>query len=245
MPNFNPDGTQNAVDNWLEIASARHAHMKGVNKFGYSLDIDTSLEEIGDLGAAYSWPAAAATVLAVSADADDTAAGTGAKTIVVEGLDADYNEVSDTLTMAGLSNTDPSTVEFLRVHRAYVATAGTSLTNEGLITITGGAAVAAIQAGAGQTLMAQYTVPAGYTAYIINLATSTPKGDDMYAQLEVRPLGGAFNTKHVQNTYQTSTHSLFQPYVKVAAKSDIRVRGKGSVGNSEGAASFGMILVKN
>ena len=63
--------------------------------------------------------------------------GTGVHRVTIEGLDANYNLVTDTLITNGTS-TRTSTVEFLRVFRAYVTEAGTTGTNEGTLTITKG-----------------------------------------------------------------------------------------------------------
>ena len=70
-------------------------------KFGENLDVDGSMETIWDGGGLYTYLTNAATVTVTSTDNDDAASGTGARTVTVEGLDANYNQVSETLTVGG------------------------------------------------------------------------------------------------------------------------------------------------
>ena len=112
-------------------------------------------------------------VLSISSTSGkDAAAGTGARTVVVQGLDENHVPVEETLTVNG----GAGSVEFFRVFRAFVATSGISGTNEGTISIDQDlTTVAGIRAvgspssyGLGQTFMSLYTVPAGYTGYIFD-----------------------------------------------------------------------------
>ena len=61
-----------------------------VNKFGRVLGFTTSIVDVNDQGtpSVYSWPTTAVALEAISGDGGDTAAGAGARTVVVEGLDA-------------------------------------------------------------------------------------------------------------------------------------------------------------
>ena len=131
-----------------------------VIKFGTNNDVDGSLETIWDAGGLYTYLTTAATVTVTSTDSNDSETGTGARTVTVEGLDASYNRVSETLTVGG----GAGTTEFLRVFRAFVASSGSTGSNEGTISISSGATtLAQIRAvgsptasGLGQTFMAIY-----------------------------------------------------------------------------------------
>lgn len=125
------------TNNWL--MDCQHGKVKGWtarSEYGVNPSVGTSLEDIWSAGATRTWLTAAATMEAISDSANDTAAGTGARTIVIEGLDANWDEVSETVTMAGTSASTATTATFIRVNRAYVATVGTyGLSNIGNITI--------------------------------------------------------------------------------------------------------------
>ena len=107
-------------------------------KFG-SNDIVGAVEEvIWDAGGTYVFLTAAETMDIVSTDADDNGTGSGARLLIVYGLNADYIETSQVITMNGLTPVTTDTA-FLRVFRAIVLTSGTDSptadANEGTITI--------------------------------------------------------------------------------------------------------------
>ena len=231
-----------------------------VIKFGNNDDIDGSLETIWDAGGLYPWSsfASAGTVVLTSSDTEDDedkgggVEGTGAHRVTIEGLDANYNLVTDTLITNGTS-TRTSTVEFLRVFRAYVAEAGTTGTNEGTLTITkGGTTVAQIKTagsptatGLGQTFMALYTVPAGYTGYIFDWNVSTAKADGDVFLLKRLANDGAWRA---QDTIHTNINSVERTYkfpLKIEEKADIEVRALSPSNNMKCAATFCILLVQN
>ena len=67
----------------------------------------------------------------VSDDADDTSAGTGARTIFIQGLDADYDELTEVLIMNGLTPVQ-SVNTYMRIFRTQNITAGATEWNEGM-----------------------------------------------------------------------------------------------------------------
>lgn len=97
-------------------------------------DVDSgATETIWPLGGLYALPAAAAATTIVSSSANDTAAGTGARTVLVTGLDASRNVITETVTMNGTTPV-ALTAEFFRINKIEVMTAGSGLVNEGLLT---------------------------------------------------------------------------------------------------------------
>lgn len=135
-------------------------------KFGENTDIDTGTdpEDVWRGGGLYTFPTTAQTMVVASSDAADAAAGTGLQTLRVEGLDANYAEVSEDVSMTANPGSSTTTTEFLRVFRAYGVSFGSGETNAGNITLTGSSSAAVhayVAAGAGQTQLALWTVPAG------------------------------------------------------------------------------------
>jgi hypothetical protein len=119
-------------------------------------------EDVSEVGGLVTWPTTAAVASVSSSEAADDGdpAGTGARTVTVSGLDENYLEVSESVTMNGTSAVT-TTQTFLRVNRAYVVGVGTAGFNVGAITITvGGNAQVVIAAERGQTASSLYTVPA-------------------------------------------------------------------------------------
>ena len=219
-------------------------------KFGENLDIDGSMETIWDGGGLYTYLTAAAVVTVTSTDGDDAAAGTGARTVTVEGLDANYNQVSETLTVGGSAGS----VEFFRVFRAFVASSGSSGTNEGTISITSGATTLAqirtvgspTSTGLGQTFMSIYTVPAGYTGFIYQWDISTAKSDgDVFLVCRGQNDNGTWRSHDVAHTNQNSIERNYKFPLKIEEKSDIEVRSYSVTNNMKCAATFCILLIQN
>lgn len=127
-PPFDDDSARGAIPNW----SSDH-------KFGRNPLISTSTtpEDIWNGGGIYlGIPVGSAgeTVDVASSDAADTATGTGARVIELFGLDANYNEQSELITLAGLTKVT-STKIWVRVNRYIIISSGSVLTNAGVITI--------------------------------------------------------------------------------------------------------------
>jgi hypothetical protein len=167
------------------------------------------------------------------------------KVVTVIGLDADYNETQESITLTNASN-NTGTVVFKRVFRAFVAD-GT--TNVGNIDIQrASTTVARITATKGQTLMAVYTVPAGYTGYLYKGTASAQSGADATGNMFVRFFGQqSFRTQHTfevggtggQYTYEFT----FPP--PIPEKSDIDVQVVGRTNNGRYTAAFDLLLIEN
>jgi hypothetical protein len=176
-----------------------------------------------------------------SSDANDTSAGTGARTIEISGLDGDYNEISETIILNGQTPVT-TTNSFLRVNRGIVLTAGSGGVNAGIIyvgtgTVTSGVPVNKYTTingdGTNQTLQAFWTVPAGYTAYIYQSNFSTGRTSSatpavLKTLLVVRPFGGVFNTKEIITISNGNHLQNYTFPLKITEKSDIEFRGESS-----------------
>lgn len=211
-----------------------------VQKFGRNADIDTGTvpEDIWDGGGAYSGfdLLSAQPIEVLSSDPADTGAGTGARTLEVQGLDGDLMQQSETVTLSGATPVALAS-SYQRIFRAKVITAGSAGTNIGALTIRTTAAatpaltsMAVILASIGQTLMALYTTAADQTLYTHRFYASCGRtGSPQYAvlTLQVRPPGGAWNTRSVFDVL-TQASSLFELRPRSAsaiqAGSDIRAR---------------------
>lgn len=110
----------------------------------------TPWEVAGD----YVFPSSAL-VMTVASDIGTTA--DDGVVVLILGLDADYNQISDVVTINNA--TPPTTTAFLRINDAIItsgnATGNISITN-------GGVTYAKINAGTGRDQKAVYTVPAGH-----------------------------------------------------------------------------------
>jgi hypothetical protein len=251
--NVNPITGGSTVDDipfYLAVQQGKVPGYSMVNKFGYNSSIGSgAFETIWETGDDYPWQSTAVTVDVVSDDTNDDVAGTGARTLRIQGLDGSYNLVEETVDMDG-TTTVTTTQTFLRVFRMSVETAGTSGNNIGNIsaTYTGGSDVAAtITSGNGQTLMCLYTIPAGYTGYLLSLNVSSGKDQEMDFKFIQRDNGianAAFQTKQFLNVRGGQTTVIFNAINVIPQKSDIYVSGKAS-STSSASASFDLLLVQD
>jgi len=161
-----------------------------VHKFGRNTDVGSGFTPVS-LGGLFRTPQVGdATALRVKAgDVNDTAGGSGARSVVVLGIGPSGDEVSAILTTAGVSAGPSSSVTFIRAYRAYVNESGTY----GTATVGSHAADIIIENAAGtedwigiefeglsrsQSQTAVYTIPNGKVGYLqsffITTATNKP-----------------------------------------------------------------------
>lgn len=248
----------------LEVAKGNVPGHSLVHKFGRNSAVGTTLVPVSS-GAVYQTPTAAASLEIVSSSSADSAAGAGARSVYIEGLDANFAVQSETVNMSGatpvaLANT------YLRVYRAYVTSSGsyanaTTPSQVGTITLRVASAGATwltlptidTSFGAGQSNIGAYTVPAGKTAYILSqsMSVDSTKTANLYffqrtnADDVTTPYSGAMR---VQNVYVgiagpvSFTHRTAESY---PAKTDIGWLAKVSSGTADVSVEFELLLVDN
>jgi len=214
-----------------------------INKFGYNTSVGSSYEPVTDLGTNVL-PTTAAAVSIVSTSTNDVAAGTGARTVEIQGLDGDYNLQTSTVTLNGTTAVTTGSSLFLRVFRMKVLTAGTGETNEGNLTASiGGSNVAQIGAGNGQTLMGVYTVPAGYRGYLTKFQASLSKNQEAQVQIRVKTATGAWQIKGLFGTFASTIEYKYDIPLEFEEKTDIQFRTKAGA-TSEMGVVFDLVISK-
>jgi hypothetical protein len=106
---------------------------------GHSHGVATADQEISALNTAGfgNWPAAALGVIIESDDAQDRVDGTGARSIIVRGLDivgGKWVAATAIIVPTGATPTTVTAQTFIRINEIEVVTAGSGLTNAGVIT---------------------------------------------------------------------------------------------------------------
>jgi len=240
----------------LQVARGQITWHKPLFKFGINGDVGTSVETVWAQGGTYAYPSVASVMKISSSSADDASAGTGARTISISGLDADYNEISEVVILNGQTAVD-TVNSYLRINRIYVVTAGSGETAAGTIyagtgTVTSGVPAniyGMVAIGANQTQMAFWTVPAGYTLYLTGLFyTSGNTTANAYTnfQLIQRPLGGVFRQQSSSRTPGNGDFVLdLHTPLSFPEKTDLQIRAVASSGASSVSAEFEGIYIKN
>lgn len=226
---------------YLDVARGSISNSKIVHKFGANFDIDqgTDPESVWTGGGVYPWASlsSAETIYCLSTDAGDTT------TLTIEGLDANYDEISETVTLTGTSAVTTINT-FLRVFRmTYDAR------NVGTITArtvsASGTVVAQIDAGYAQTLMAVYTVPAGFTAYLVALDATIDGTKTCQMLMYHRLFDKPFRIAHVAESDGHYRYDFTAP-LTVPEKTDIDIRINEVSGNdARVTANFDLVLIKD
>ncbi len=177
-------------------------------------------------------------------------------TIEVQGLDVDWNPVTQTKALDASNTTTPVTLDtpLIRVHRMRVLS---NVVGDQPIRAHNTAEsvdYAIISTGENQTLMAIYTVPAGYTAYMTNYdcdyvrtAAQDPNGISYRLSAADRANGYTFQVKHQKGIPSNAAgfRHQFEPYLVFTEKTDIKVSSKPEGFSAHTHASFDLILENN
>ena len=147
----------------LQVARGQISGHSTLSLFGYQSSVTTTSIPVWENAAAYTYITSASTLTLVSTSAsDDTVAK-----VLISGLDANFNPISETLALNGTSGV--TTVNsYFRVNSMTLTTPGTSqTTNVGTITLKQSSnTVSQINTGIGKSQSTIYTVPNGYQFYL-------------------------------------------------------------------------------
>lgn len=229
----------------FDLARGCFSTGKSVHKSGANFDVDVSTdpETIWTGGGLYPWSAltSAQTLYCKSADAGDTG------TLFVNGLDSDYKEISESITLTGTTAVT-TTKQYLRVSR--LAYSNGSGGNAGAITahtVSGtGTVVGHIDAGKGQSLSAIYTVPAGHTAYMMAGDFSVQKNKGAQVHMMVRLHGSSFRINHIGEVYESTYRYDFPVPLAIPQKSDIDILvAEVETNNTRVTSNFTMVLLED
>ena len=161
----------------------------------------------------------------VSTSAADAAAGTGARTVTINYLDAAFVPHSETVTLNGVTAVPTVGTNIAYIESLVVATSGSGNTNAGTVSIgttaAGGAVWGSIAVSDGMTMWAHHYVPAGVTCYPCNLSGGATvvsgrvvlqhTGDPSQANIPVRQVGGSY--PHLAAGNEDHTFSIPIPIV--------------------------------
>lgn len=239
----------------LQVARGQIQGHRNVTVFGFNADVDTTQVSVWPLPSLITFPAAALQMTVSSTSANDTSAGTGARTVVVQGLDANYNEVSEIVTMNGQTAVT-MTASLLRVNYAYVLTAGSGNSAAGDIYIGTGTVTAGVPATAydivkfdyNTTITGSYTIPANYTAYVsqgLFSAGQAGGSNQIQGRLLTRGTDNIRRTAAVTSINNGVADYTFEYPLAVPEKTTIEATAIGSSSNNAVSSMFILLLIKN
>jgi len=220
----------------LDAARGIMGNVEAVNIFGFNRTIGTSFETIWNNGGTYSFLSAEQQLSVVSTDAADT------MDLLIQGLDGDYNEVAETITLTG-TDAVTTTNSFLRVNNAVILSGENAGDITGSYTTTD---VFYIEAGIGTTQACVYTVPAGHSLYLFRIdLTSGTVNPNKYLTYRNRIDSEDGRVLRVAEATWQSNQQSFDRQIpfKISEKTDFQFEAKSSSSDNEVSIFIEAILV--
>ena len=242
----------------LQVARGQITFHSSFCQFGINGAVGTELETVWVGGGSYSFPASATTTTVSSSSTSDTSAGTGAQTVLVEGVNANYVAVSETASLNGQTGVTLAN-QYLRVNKLTVLTAGSGGTSAGSIYVGTGAINTGVPAvvinrtgtSSNESEAGFYTVPAGYTAYITRWTMSSANAGPTANiatrfVLRVRPYGGVFGYKAVYNLPGNGVYECEAAYpLPLPEKTDLEILSLTSADSAYVSTQLQMVRIAN
>ena len=222
-----------------QIGGHDHLDLSGYSAAVGSTAFGPLWEGLTSAGGNYPFPTTAGVIVVVSDSASDTAV-----TMLISGLNAAYEPITESVALNGTTIVT-TTQSFWRINKV-VTTAGNAVGN---VTFTRGATVIAkVNAGLGQTQMAVYTVPAGYTFYLTYFQadgnTTTTSGAYMNTRLRTTLRPSDVVLISGQTTYLTNLQLPYGVPVEIVEKTDFEFQflGSGGAGARQNCYAGGYII---
>lgn len=263
--NTTADGDLTISDNsnGLAIAKGDVSGSTFIHKFGNAPDFDTldGFVTVWD-GADDGLADAMVYTYSATANIDSISSSINSDTVDIEvqGLDTNYDLVTQTVTLTGQATATLGT-PLLRIFR-MINIGATDLAGTVYCYINGATVVSGVPTVAteiravisithNQTLMAIYTIPAGKTGYMRDwyISAGGAKKTSLHeVHMEFRPFGQVFQTKHIAGIAIAGTsyfkHIYEEPEV-LLEKTDVRMHVNTDEDAASISAGFDIVLVDN
>ena len=206
------------------------------NIFGYNSSVGTTFVPLWENATVYTYPTSALTMTVTSNVADNGVV------ILIAGLDANYNQISETVTLAGTVTT---VNQYFRINDV-VTVSGNALN---LITISnGGTTYAEVRGGDGKNQASIYTVPAGYSFYLMRIDAFCATAAQNNRQIFFRNLvclPNGVKLRVAETSFLELMHIQRQMPFRYDEKTDIQFQLRDSSGDQFVSVFGEGVLVKN
>ncbi len=240
-----------------EVALGNREGSATWNKWGYNDDIDVGTETVWSVGGIFSALTTANTLSIVSSNVNDISGGTGARSIIVYGIDANRDEQTEVVTLNG---TTPvvTTSTWLGINRLAIYISGSGGANAGTINataVTAGTVQGQIPLGLGSSQQAIFFVYADHQMLLDWMLLNVNKlsGGGSSPRVTIKMLVHSFvsNSRYevFRHTIDTSVENTVelkpsQPF-QVGEKSVITVEATTDTNNTIASVRFSGVQIKN
>ena len=224
----------------LMVSAGGITDHRAVNIFGFNDTVGTGYVALWENAAAYVYPGSALTITAVSDSASDTAV-----TMLVQGLDINYDEIQASFTLNGTNAVTIGTA-FYRIN-TVITTAGNAV---GTVTIANaGTTYAKVRAGDGKNQASIYTVPRGHSFYLYRIDAFSGQADAtanryVFFRNQSRSATGV-ELRVAETTFRANMHIQRRFPFRYAEKTDIQFQCKSSAATHEIGVFAEGVLIKD
>lgn len=241
----------------LQVARGQIPGHSVIHVFGHNPDVDDGVEATvwPVPGAILGHPAATTIMKISSSSANDTAAGTGARTVQVLGINGTGGYVQEIVTLNG--QTAVNTVnEYDAIERMTVLTVGSGAANAGTIyagtgTVTSGVPAvpySAIGPGDNFSLVGHWTCPTGYKGYLVagKLTSGTTNANQyILGKLKLRGTDGISRTAAITTLAEGTAWYDFTYPIELTAGQCITATATGNGNNNDVSSYFQIVLIQD
>jgi hypothetical protein len=219
-------GTVYLTDEKLQVSRGLVRDAEVRNIFGFNTTIGTEFIAAWENNVDYVYPSTSLQMTAVSSNTSDTAV-----TILISGLDENYNRISNTVTLNGSSNV--SIGSFYRINDV-ITLSGNALGN---VTIANsGTTYAKVNAGLGKNQASIFTVPAGHEFYLYRIdafcATASLNNRHLFFRNFIRQSNGTI-LRVAETSFLEQMNIQRRIPFRYTEKSDIQLQVRSSASTQE------------
>jgi hypothetical protein len=230
-------GTVYLTDEKLQVSRGLVRDAEARNIFGFNPAIGTNFIAAWELNSAYVYPNTSIAMTAVSDSASDTAVS-----ILIAGLDGNYDRKTAIVTLNGTSTV--SIGDFFRINDV-ITLSGNAVGN---VTIAnGGTTYARINTGTGKNQASIFTVPAGYEFYLYRIdafcATASQNNRHLLFRNFVQQSNGVV-LQVAQTSFLVNMNIQRRLPFRYTEKTDIQLQVRSSAGTQEIGVFGEGVLVK-
>jgi hypothetical protein len=238
----------------LQVSRGQIPGHSPIHVFGHNPDVDTTEETVWPTNGLLGHPSSPTIMTISSSSANDAAAGTGARTVQILGINGTGGYVQEVVTLNG--QTEVNTVNtYDAIERMTVLTAGSGGVNAGTIyagtgTVTAGVPAVTYSAmgiGDNLSLVGHWTCPAGYTGYLTSgsiTCGTTSSNQYIIGRLKLRGVDGLVRTAAITTLVDGTAAYIFEYPIRINAGECITATAKGTGNNNDVSSYFEIILVQ-
>ena len=239
----------------LQVSRGQITAHSVIHVFGFNPDVDTAEETVWPIDGILGHPPSPTIMSISSSSTDDAAAGTGARTIFIEGVNGTGGLVTEIVILNG--QTAVNTVNtYDAIERMVVLTVGSGGKNAGIIyagtgTVTSGVPAvpySAIGIGDNTSLVGHWTCPTGFTGYLIHgkiTVGPTVANNYVIGRLKLRGQDDIIRTAGVTTVSQGAVDYHFDYPIKLLPGECITATAQGSGSNNTVSSYFQILLIKD